>query len=118
MGSNRANSPRVEGVELTKSWSCSTSSGIKISGSSSLLDEEDGRGTMGLDWSSANLLVEAQKRKFPNMLPWGEPPGMTLGWEYVDPILTAIVLLYRKAVMISIERSLVFNSARDSKHFV
>ena len=31
------------------------------------------------------------------MLPWGDPPGTSLGWERVVPILTDMVLPLRKA---------------------
>ena len=58
----------------------------------------------------AKLFVVTQNKKFPKILPWGEPPGTVLGWDNVLLIFTDICLLYKNAATKSIDVSLAPNS--------
>ena len=50
-----------------------------------------------------NESVDAQNRKFPSILPWGEPPGTVRGEDILFLIHTDIFLLYKKEETQSIE---------------
>ena len=70
----------------------------------------------GSPLSSANLFVVAQNRKFPRMLPCGEPPGADRGSENASEILTDIVRPYKNEATQSTVCSSAPRSVSASRH--
>ena len=103
-GRNLANCPRAVGVEHVLSGGCQAGKAAGSGGGSSPEEEElelQVESISGLA-ISANVLVVAQNKKLPRMLPWGEPPGTVRGLEYWPLILTDIFLLCKNAATQSI----------------
>ena len=82
---------------------------------SSDVDDSRGNANSGL-LSSAKQLVVVQKRKFPKMLPWGDPPGTVLGLDLASLTFTVIFLPYKKAATQSIVISDAPSSAKAIRH--